>query len=58
MSDMGAVPPCGMVLGELLSLAGSKPSLKTLLQKRPEEATIGESNVVQFHGFFPLLLVT
>ena len=52
MSDMGAVPPCGMVLGELLSLAGSKPSLKTLLQKR------GESNVVQFHGFFPLLLVT
>ena len=33
--------------------------LKTFPQNAfAEEGTMGESNVVQFHGFFPLLLVT
>lgn len=53
MTDMGAVPPW-MVLGELLSLAGSKPSLKNAFA---EEGTVGESNVVQFHGFFFVTVV-
>ena len=55
MSDMGAVPPCGMVLGELLSLAGSTPSLKTVLQKRGRWAKVMWSS---FMVSFPLLLLT
>lgn len=64
MSDIGAVPPwsfvCGTVWGELLSLAGSRPSLKKLSLKRwyPHNwRLMGESNVVQFHGFFFVTVV-
>ena len=55
MSDMGAVPPCGMVLGELLSLAGSKPSLNTLLRKRRRWAKVMWSSIMVS---FSLLLLT
>lgn len=53
MSEMGAVPPYGLVLGELLSLRA-----QTFPQNAfAEEATMGESNLVQFHGFFFVTVV-